>query len=137
MKQELHANRVQLAYASVLSWTSSLGIFFIVAGYVAYVFRLLPSAASPAEVALHWHLRATELHKVVNVPSGWNWIAQLGRGDVLSYASIVYLSSVTMFCLAVIIPVFLKEKDRIYTVLTLLQIAVLGIVAAGLVSGGH
>lgn len=137
MKQILHANRVQLTYATVLSWTSTVGIFFIIAGYVIYVFQLLPSTVSPAEVALHWHLRAAELHKLVAVPSGWDWITQLGRGDVLSYASIVYLSSVTMFCLAVIIPAFFKEKDIIYTVLTLLQVVVLLFVAAGAVSGGH
>ncbi|MBV5303602.1 MAG: DUF1634 domain-containing protein [Chlorobium sp.] len=137
MKQELHANRVQLSYATVLFWTSTLGIIFIIAGYLTYVLQLLPSAVSPAEVALHWHLRAAELHKVVAVPSGWDWLTQLGRGDVISYASIVYLSSVTMFCLAVIIPAFVKEKDFIYTVLTLLQVTVLLFVAAGAFSGGH
>jgi len=137
MKQELHANRVQLSYATVLFWTSTLGIIFIIAGYLTYVLQLLPSAVSPAEVALHWHLRAAELHKVVAVPSGWDWLTQLGRGDVISYASIVYLSSVTMFCIAVIIPAFVKEKDFIYTVLTLLQVTVLLFVAAGAFSGGH
>ncbi len=137
MKQELHANRVQLSYATVLFWTSTLGIIFIIVGYLTYVLQLLPSAVSPAEVALHWHLRAAELHKVVAVPSGWDWLTQLGRGDVISYASIVYLSSVTMFCLAVIIPAFVKEKDFIYTVLTLLQVTVLLFVAAGAFSGGH
>ena len=137
MKQELHANRVQLSYATVLFWTSTLGIIFIIVGYLTYVLQVRPSAVSPAEVALHWHLRAAELHKVVAVPSGWDWLTQLGRGDVISYASIVYLSSVTMFCLAVIIPAFVKEKDFIYTVLTLLQVTVLLFVAAGAFSGGH
>ena len=137
MKPKLHANRIQLTYATVLSWTSTLGIIFIVAGYFVYVFQLLPSTVSPAEVAMHWGLRAAELHKIVPVPSGWDWIYQLGRGDVLSYASVVYLSSVTMLCLAVIIPLFLKEKDMIYAVMTLLQVLVLVFAAAGIVSGGH
>jgi hypothetical protein len=137
MKQQLHANRIQLTYATVLSWTSTLGIIFVVAGYLVYVLQLLPSAVSPSEVAMHWHLRAAELHKIVPVPSGWDWIYQLGRGDVLSYASVVYLSSVTMLCLAVIIPLFLKEKDMIYSVMTLLQVLVLVFAAAGIVSGGH
>jgi len=137
MKPQLHANRIQLTYATVLSWTSTLGIIFVVAGYLIYVFQLLPSTVSPSEVAMHWHLRAAELHKIVPVPSGWDWIFQLGRGDVLSYASVVYLSSVTMLCLAVIIPLFLKEKDMIYAVMTLLQVLVLVFAAAGIVSGGH
>jgi hypothetical protein len=137
MKQQLHANRIQLTYATVLSWTSTLGIIFVITGYLVYVFQLLPSTVPPSEVALHWHLRAAELHKIVPVPSGWDWIYQLGRGDVLSYASVVYLSSVTMLCLAVIIPLFLKENDVIYAVMTLLQVLVLVFAAAGIVSGGH
>ena len=137
MKQELHANKVQLTYATVLSWTSTLGMILIVAGYIIYVFELLPVAVSPAEIAMHWHLRASELHAAVSVPSGWDWVQHLGKGDVMSYASIVYLSSVTMFCLAVIIPVFLKEKDSIYTVLTTLQVLVLLLAAVGVISGGH
>ncbi len=137
MKEQLHANRVQLTYATVLSWTSTFGIIFVVAGYLIYVFQLLPAAVSPAEIATKWHLKAAEFHKAVPVPSGWDWITQLGRGDVLSYASIIYLSSVTMFCLAVIIPLFFKEKDRIYTVITLLQVMVLVFAATGIISGGH
>ncbi len=137
MKEQLHANKVQLTYATVLSWTSTLGIIFVVAGYLIYVFQLLPAAVSPAEIAMQWHLRAAEFHKVVPVPSGWDWITQLGRGDVLSYASIVYLSSVTMMCLVVIIPLFLKEKDRIYTMITILQVLVLVFAATGIISGGH
>jgi hypothetical protein len=137
MKQELHANKVQLTYATVLSWTSALGMVFIVAGYIIYVFQLLPVAVSPAEIAMHWHLRASELHAAVSVPSGWDWVHHLAKGDALSYASIVYLSSVTMFCLAVIIPVFIKEKDNIYTVLTVFQVLVLFLAAAGAISGGH
>jgi hypothetical protein len=137
MKQQLHANRIQLTYATVLSWTSTLGIVFVAAGYLVYVFQLLPSTVSPSEVAMHWHLRAVELHKIVPVPSGWDWIYQLGRGDVVSYASVVYLSSVTMLCLLVIIPLFLKEKDMIYAVMTVLQVLVLVFAAAGIISGGH
>ncbi len=54
MKPQLHANRIQLTYATVLSWTSTLGIIFVVAGYLVYVFQLLPSTVSPAEVAMGW-----------------------------------------------------------------------------------
>jgi len=137
MKQQLHADRVQMAYARVLSWTSTFGIIFIIAGYLIYVFQLLPFAVAPEAIAAQWHLRAAELHKAVPVPSGWDWIGQLGRGDVLSYASIVYLSSATIICLGAIIPVFIREKDHIYTTVTILQVLVLLFAATGVISGGH
>ncbi len=137
MKEGVHADRVQLAYASVLGFASAVGMILIAAGYLIYVFELLPSAASVAEVAAHWHLRASELHQAVPVPSGWNWIGDLLHGDVLSYASIIYLSASTIFCLAFIIPALIREKDFTYTVITILQVSVLVFAAAGIVSGGH
>lgn len=137
MKEQLHANRIQLTYANVLSWASTLGMIFVAAGYLVYVFQLLPSAVSPAEIAMNWHLRAAEFHNAVPVPSGWDWIAEWNRGDVLSYLSIIYLSSVTMLCLIVIVPLFIREKDRNYTLIALLQVLVLVFAATGIVSGGH
>jgi len=137
MKEAVHADRVQLAYASVLSVAATLGMVLIAVGYLLYVFDILPSLASAADIAAHWHLKASELHKAVQVPSGWNWIGELGRGDVLSYASIIYLSGATIFCLAFIVPAFIREKNFIYTVLTILQVCILVFAAAGIVSGGH
>ncbi len=137
MKEAVHANRVQLDYAAVLGVCSTIGMLFIAAGYLIYLSGFLPSAAPASEVAMHWHLKASEFHKAVQVPSGWNWVTDLGRGDVLSYASINYLALVTVICLSWIVPSFIREKDRIYTVMTILQVAVLLFAAAGIVSGGH
>jgi uncharacterized membrane protein len=42
-----------------------------------------------------------------------------------------------MLCLVVIIPLFFREKDRIYTLIALLQVLVLVFAATGIISGGH
>ncbi|NTV99058.1 MAG: DUF1634 domain-containing protein [Chlorobiaceae bacterium] len=137
MKEAVHADRVQLDYANVLGITSTVGIVLIVAGYIAYLSGLLPSAVSPEEVALHWHLKASEFHNAVHFPAGWDWTGYMGLGDVLSYATVNYLALVTVICLTWIIPSFIREKDRIYTGMTIVQVAVLLFAAAGIVSGGH
>ncbi|NTU96351.1 MAG: DUF1634 domain-containing protein [Chlorobiaceae bacterium] len=137
MKEAVHADKVQLDYAAVLGVTSTVGMVLIAAGYIAYLCGLLPSAVSAEEVARNWHLKASEFHKVVHFPSGWEWTGFLGLGDILSYASINYLALVTVICLAWIIPSFVREKDRIYTVMTILQVFVLVFAAAGVVGGGH
>jgi hypothetical protein len=137
MKETQHADRVQLAYAGVLAIASNLGIVFVAAGFLVYVFRLLPLSVPVEQVASLWHLRASELHALIHVPSGWNCLQELGRGDALSYASIIYLSSVTMFCLLSAASAFFRGKDYIYTAISLLQLAVLVFAAAGIVSGGH
>ncbi|NTW83353.1 MAG: DUF1634 domain-containing protein [Chlorobiaceae bacterium] len=137
MKEAVHATRVQLDYAAVLGFTSTIGMVLIALGYLVYISGMLPSAVPATEVAAHWHLKASEFHKVVQMPSGWNWLGELGRGDVLSYASILYLASATILCLSWIVPSFIREKNRIYTAITIFQVLVLLFAAAGIVSGGH
>jgi hypothetical protein len=137
MKEAVHADRVQLDYAAVLGITSTIGMVLIAAGYIAYLSGLLPSAVPAEEVARNWHLKASEFHRAVHFPAGWDWTGYIGLGDVLSYASINYLALVTVICLVWIVPSFLREKDRIYTVLTILQVIVLVAAAAGIAGGGH
>uniref|UniRef100_Q3AP65 DUF1634 domain-containing protein n=1 Tax=Chlorobium chlorochromatii (strain CaD3) TaxID=340177 RepID=Q3AP65_CHLCH len=137
MSEQSHADKVQLAYAAVLGKTSTIGIGLIVVGYALYVMQILPATASPEVVASHWHLRASELHQAINVPNGWDWLGNMGYGDVLSFASLAYLATVTTICLITVIPVLLKENDKIYAVITTLQVLVLLFAAAGIVSGGH
>lgn len=137
MKDVVHADRIQLAYARILGITSTVGMVFIAAGFLVYVFGLLPSGVPASDVAAYWHLRAAELHSQIPVPSGWDWIGMLNRGDALSYASIIYLASATIICLAVVVPVFMKEKDRIYTLISIIQVMVLVFAAAGILSSKH
>lgn len=138
MKQEtIHADSVQLAYAGILGKATALSIVFIIVGYIVYVFQLLPLTVPIDQVAGNWHLRASEFHHKVPAPSGWSVFTNFGYGDALSYISIIYLGSVTMFCLLVAGFAFIKEKNRIYTFFSFAQLAVLILAAAGAVSGGH
>jgi hypothetical protein len=139
MKQETgHADKVQLAYAGILSKATTLGIIFVIIGYIVYVFQLMPLSVPIDQVAGNWGLRASEFHhKVPAAPSGWSSFGQAGTGDALSYISIIYLGAVTMLCLVAAGIAFLREKNMIYTFISFAQLAVLMLAAAGLVSGGH
>lgn len=136
-KQNQHADNVQLAYAGVLGVTSTLGIILVVLGYIVYVFQLLPLSVPVEAVAANWHLRAADLHRQIHVSSGWSCFSELGKGDAISYVSIIYLASVTMFCLFAAAMAFFKEKNLIYVTISILQLGVLVFAAAGIVSGGH
>ena len=139
MKQEtVHADKVQLAYAGILAKATTLGIALVVLGYIVYAFQLLPLSVPIDQVAGNWHLRAAEFHhQVPGAPSGWSCFSQAGKGDMLSYISIIYLGIVTMMCLVVAGFVFSREKNVIYTLFSFVQVAVLVLAAAGIVSGGH
>lgn len=139
MKQEtVHADKVQLAYAAILSKATTLGMILVAIGYVLYVFQLMPLSVPIDQVAGNWGLRASEFHhKVPGAPYGWSCFNQAGNGDVLSYISIIYLGIVTMMCLVAAGIAFLREKNMIYTLISFAQVAVLVLAAAGVVSGGH
>jgi|WetSurMetagenome_2_1015567.scaffolds.fasta_scaffold486459_2 hypothetical protein len=129
-------DRVQLVYASVLDIVSHAGMVLVAAGFAAYVFKLLPLTVSIEEVAGHWHMRASEMRHIMHVPTGWSWLGDPLHGDVLSYISIVFLSMAAMICLTSAAAVFMQEKNRIYTIITMLQITVLAAAVAGIAGGG-
>lgn len=139
MKQETtHADSVQLAYAGILGKATTLGIALIVAGYAIYVFQLMPLSVPIDQVAGNWHLRAAEFHHTVpGAPSGWSCFSQAGKGDMLSYITLIYLGIVTMLCLFVAGIAFFREKNGVYTAISFVQLLVLIFAAAGIVSGGH
>ena len=132
-----HPTNSQLVYAHVLHWTSTFGIVFVAISFAIYVFELLPPSVPIEDIVQNWHLTAGELNQKFSLPTGWGWISDILKGDILSFASIVYISGATIICLAAVLGVFLKEKDMIYTTITILQILVLVIAASGFVGAGH
>jgi len=103
-QQKPEINRVQLVYASVLDIVAHAGMTLIAAGFLAYVFRLLPLTVSIEDVASHWHLRSSDMNNILSVPTGWAWAQDPLHGDVLSFISIVFLSMAAMICLVAVIP---------------------------------
>lgn len=132
-----HPNKAQLVYAAVLHWVSTIGIVFVIAGFAAYVFGLLPATYPIEEIAGSWHLGSAELNHLYPQPTGWSWVSDILWGDVLSFSSIVYLSAATIVCLVAVAGVFISEKNGIYTGIAILQILVLLVAASGLIGSGH
>ena len=127
---------VQLIYARVLDLASHLGMALIAIGYLVYVLQLLPLSVPIDAVAGNWHLRASVVQQKLHMPAGWSFMEAGGtllKGDVISYLSIIYLAMATILCLAFSSMTFFREKNYIYTVIALLQVAVLLFASSGVV----
>ena len=75
---------------------------------------------------------------VTGSEKGWSWAKHLVQSDFLTFAPIAFLASVTVICYFSILPILLKRKDYIYTVLAIAEMCVLVLAASGLIpSGGH
>jgi hypothetical protein len=70
--------------------------------------------------------------------TGWGWVRLLGKGDVLNFLAIAFLSGVVVVCYLVVAPMFFRAKDPVYGWLAVTEVAVLVLAASGLLAvGGH
>ncbi len=148
MQEELVENthHEQIIYANILEKGMFLGLGGLFITFGLYVFGIIPSAIPLTEVSRYWSQDAHSYLMAINhdflhlehLPTGWTWLTLLGRGDFCNFLSIAILAGLTIFCYLAIIPSLLKKKDTAYTLMTIVEILILGLAASGILAvGGH
>ncbi len=132
------ASEEQIAYAEFLgkgTWTA-LGLLIIL--FIIYISGILPNVVDFESLQIYWKMRAADYIHEANSPTGWGWVPLLNHGDMLSYIGIALLAGLTILSYFRILPVFIKKKDKPFTVIVLIELAVLILAASGiLTAGGH
>jgi hypothetical protein len=132
------ASEEQVAYASVLSILMYIGLGIIVVTFVIYMSGILTSFIPPQEIPNYWGMALKDFNHSFNAPTGWGWLASVGKGDYLNFVGIALLAGVTIVCYLVILPILLRKKDIPYVVIAIVEVAVLALAASGILkSGGH
>jgi len=126
---------IQRRYARWLAWGTRVGLAFLVLAFLAYLFGIAPHVPIDRLPAL-WDLSAPQVLRETGVRPGWHW-ATIYRIDMLVLATIALLSSISIACVAAVLPMFAKRGDRVFVAICILQIAVLVLAASGLLSSGH
>jgi len=132
-----YADRVHILYAKTLDFVSHAVIVAMVVGYVLYLTGLLPLSIPIDAIAGNWHLSAADMQATLHHPSGWSFVSAPGgvlHGDVISYMSVILLALATLFCLAVAVVVYLREKRPLFFTIALGQFLVLVIAASGIMA---
>lgn len=127
----------QLRYARVLEWGARIGLTVAVADFVLYLTGVLPGRVALAELPKFWSLPLADYLQRSATPVGWGWVKLAMHGDFASIVGIAILSSVSVACLAAVLPVYARRPDRVYVVLCVLAIAVLVLAASGLLVVKH
>jgi len=128
----------QLIYANLLNKGMILGLVGIVVTFVIYVFGILPPAVPKKDLPVYWTHSVHHYLEKAGVEAGWNWISQLGKGDMLNFAPIAFLGAITIFCFLAIVPNLFRKKDTLYGVLAIIEVLVLVVAASGILgAGGH
>ena len=125
----------QLLLSKLFRGVVLIGFVLILAGFIFYVSGLFPSTIPVSKISSYWHLSAKEYVNTTKITPKWGWVKELGSGDVQSLASLVFMSLSAPVCLIVMAVAFLRERDRVYAVLAILQSIILIISASGIVAG--
>lgn len=134
----LKATKEQIIYANLLLIGMLSGIIILLITYAIYVTGLLPSHIDMSIISANWGKGIHEYLEITHSPHGWGWVALLGRGDFLNYIGFVLLGTLTIFCYLVLVRGYFREKNWIYTGISVLEIVVLSLAASGIFgSGGH
>ena len=128
----------QLTYATILNWGAWAGIVIMTITYIIYVFHLIPPYVDVNLVTQHWDKKVQHYLEITNSPKGWEWLLLLSHGDFLNFIGIALLAILTIICYLVLTIGYLKQKDKLYAGIAILEVLVLVFAASGILgSGGH
>ncbi len=134
----LKPNKEQIIYANLLLMGMLAGIIILIITYVIYVTGLLPAYVDTHLISANWGKGIHEYLEITRSPHGWGWLFLLGKGDYLNYIGFTLLGILTIICYLVLVRGYYRQKNWIYTIISVLEIAVLSLAASGLLgSGGH
>jgi hypothetical protein len=127
----------QLRYARVLEWGARLGLAAAVLAFALYVSGILPGRVPLEQLSTLWSLPLADYLQRSATPIGWGWVKLAMHGDFASIVGIAILSSVSVACLAAVLPIYARRADRVYAILCVLAIGVLVLAASGVLVVKH
>ena len=119
--------RAHQLYARWLAVGTRVAFAILVITFLVYMAGLVEPLVEPRELARLWALPADRYVALTGAPTGWGWLAFLGKGDYLNFAGVAALATISVVCYARILPAL----PRLHAALAAIQIAVL--LAAALV----
>jgi hypothetical protein len=133
----LKASPEQLLYAGILEKGMYFGLLILFITYAIYVFGIMTPYIPLDEISKYWTLNVHEYLEVTHIEDGWAWLGMLRYGDFINFIGVAILAGVTIMCYLSIVPTLLKNNDKVYAVLALLEAVILAAAASGIISVGH
>jgi hypothetical protein len=127
-----YASPEQLRYAKVLSLGVQAGFVILVVTFVLYLTGVLVPIVPVDQLPKYWGLSAAEFAQATGTPTGWAWVEQIAKGDVLNLLGIVVLASISAVSSLAVVPIFARRGDRAHVVISVLLVLVLAISAANI-----
>lgn len=137
MEEKKYVKEEQLIYANILDIGMKLGLVSLIITFFIYILGILPPKIPISDLPNLWHLKAYKFVEITGIGMGWSWLKNVTKSDYLNYLPIAFLGALTIFCYIGTFFVFLKKKDLLYIIITLLEIIILLLAASGFIHVGH
>lgn len=124
-------------YALLLEWGTRIGLVVLVVGFAAYVLGFMTPLVSLHDLPQLWNQPVAVYLQKTGIPTGWGWLALVGKGDMLNLIGIAILSGCSVPPLLGLISLYLKRRDYVYASICAAIVLVLVLAASGLLSAGH
>jgi len=131
------ASTEQRLMAGVLDVLSKIGLLSLLATFSLYMLGKPAAHVSAKMVSKFWSMRVGNYLQAVHLGAGWSWVHHLGESDIMTFAPIAFLCLLSAICYSIVVPFYLKKKDRLYAILATAEVLVLLLAASGILSRGH
>lgn len=122
----------QVAYANILNLGMRIGLLVLAVTFMVYVSGMLQNSVPIEELPKYWGLKVEDYVHALNAPTGWEWVAVIGRGDYLNFIGIAALGGLTILCYLAMLPILIRKKDMPYVAIAVFEVAVLLLAASGI-----
>jgi len=134
----LKATPEQVLYAKFLELGMFIGLAILLITFGLYTFGIMDPYIPLDKISGYWNLSVNEYLEQTHIKPGWAWLGMLKYGDFINFIGIAILAGITILCYAAIIPTLLKNNDKVYAVLAILEVIILSVAASGILgAGGH
>ena len=127
----------QLRYARWLEWGTRVGLAALILIFLAYGIGLVEPHVPHSRLPEVWNLPVSQFLAATGLSTGWGWLAFAHRGDIANLLGIAMLTGASLLALLALLPLYLRQRDRLYAALCVAQVAVLLLAASGLLTAGH
>jgi hypothetical protein len=133
----LEATPEQLLYARILEIGMYIGLLILFITFGLYTFGILDPYIPLDKISNYWSMNVHDYLKHAEIKAGWAWLGMIKYGDFINFIGVAILAGVTFICYASIVPTLLKNNDKVYAILAVLEVIILSAAASGILAVGH
>jgi hypothetical protein len=125
----------QRIYAQWLAAGSRLSFAVLVTTFIIYVAGVVPPLVPIAELPNYWALSAARFAAATGSPTGWRWLELSCRSDVMNLVGVACVALVTPVCFARLVPEFVRQRERTFAAIALMELWIFVLAASGIAAG--